>query len=412
LASEPPPAPGLYHYLRQAEGENTRFHLRIDHSGAGLLLANATAAARLSAPGVVIAKGLLDGDSPQVIGRRLVRRFHSVTPEDAAADLEQVRQIIATLAAPGDNYPILNLADPAFVGQAEPLDKPLSADLPLAEPARVVPLLDRLWDLGIPHVTFIAGEQPNPAALVRLVEHAEDLGLIAGVRGRGSVLAEGSLIQDLAAAGVDHVNLLYLSASPEVHDALAGAGDHQAAEEALSRTEKSEVCAVAEVALVQSTVSAMEATIAALVRGGVTNVCFYALAADDPASAGGALPADALLPAAKLVEELADESQVRFLWYPPVRFDPGRPLDRQVCLGPRCSGDHAVRVEPDGTVIPPRGPRLSAGNLFNDTWETIHGSAAFEQYRRRLAADTHCPDCPGLAICAADCPRDRAGWAE
>jgi hypothetical protein len=29
-----------------------------------------------------------------------------------------------------------------------------------------------------------------------------------------------------------------------------------------------------------------------------------------------------------------------------------------------------------------------------------------------VESDTHCGQCPGLAICAADCPRAPAGWAE
>ena len=88
------------------------------------------------------------------------------------------------------------------------------------------------------------------------------------------------------------------------------------------------------------------------------------------------------------------------------------PLGEQVCRGPRCGGDTAVRVEPDGAVIPARGPYASAGNLLEDDWETIERSEVFQRYRRRVESDTHCDECPGLAICAADCPREPAGWAD
>jgi radical SAM protein with 4Fe4S-binding SPASM domain len=405
-------APGLYPYHREAGGTYTRFHLRVDSSGSGLLLANATAAAWLAASGVIIAKAILEGDSDDTIFQRLDDCFRDVTRQTVTEDVRCVREAIDALDSPGDNYPIVNLADPSFTPQTVRLDRPLSADVPLAQPERLVPILDRMWDLGIPHVTILAGKDPDPAGLVRAVERAEDLGLIAGVRARASDLVQGSLIKDLAMAGVDHIDVLYLSAQPEVHDALGGAGDHRNAVAALAQIRDNEVCPVADVALVDATTQTIEDTLEGLGTEGITNVAFYAIAVADAPASHPALTRNDLVQAAELIEETADEWQVRYLWYPPVRFDPGKTLAEQVCRGPRCSGDHAVRVEPDGRVILARGPYRPAGNLLTDDWSAIRQQDAFHRYRQRVETDTHCDQCPGLAICAADCPRDPAGWAE
>ena len=404
--------PGLYHYLRETDEAYTRFHLRVDGNGQGLLVANATAAARLNPTGVLISKGLLDGAGEETLLRRLSGSFRGFTLQRAKNDIARVRQLVADLEAPGDNYPILNLTDPLSTARAVLLERPLSADVLLAEPEKLVPILDRLWELAIPHVTLIAGERPDPQWLVRAVERAEDLGMIAGVRARGSDLAEGSLIRDLAQAGVDHLDVLYLSKDPEIHDALAGAGDHRRAQEAFARTCENEVCPVADVVLARPTLERIEEILEGLTALGVRNAGFVAIAAPAGQETSEALSPDELVQVAEVVEESADELGARLLWYPPLRFDVNVALAEQVRRGRRCSGDTAVRVEPDGSVIPARGPFQAAGNLLVDDWERIRNHEVYRKYRRHVEASSYCSACPGLAICAADCPRDPEGWAK
>ncbi len=406
---------GLYHYMCEAEGTYTRFHLRVELDGSGMLLANATAAARLSPAGVVMAKSLLEGESEGAIERDLVARFRGVSRQVIRGDLERVKGLIDDLAAPGDNYPIINLEDAALSPSETQLMAPLRADVPLIEPERLVPIIDRLWEVGIPHVTFLAPENPNAGHLVRAVERAEDAGMIAGVRGRGSILVEGTLVKDLALAGVDHVTVVYASTQRDIHDALCGDGDQAAAEWVMAAAHQYEVCPVAEMPLVEETLDTADEALAELWASGVTNISFFAIAAPDDApleQRDGAIRASAMPQVAALVEETAHEVQVRHLWQPPVLRNPRKSLATQVREGPRCSGDVAVRVEPDGAVIPPRGPYQSAGNLLSDPWDAVWEHPAFRIYRERIVAPTRCDICPGLAICAADCPREPAGWSQ
>ncbi len=165
----------------------------------------------------------------------------------------------------------------------------------------------------------------------------------------------------------------------------------------------------------ETTVDELEEIAGALLGQGITNHLYFALACpddDQDAQKAGAVKASALPQVAAVIEESAEEAAARFQWAPPVRFDSTRPLAEQVLAGPRTSADCTVRVQQDGSVLPPRGPAVCAGNLLTDTWEDIWNHPCFERYRERLVMPTRCPDCPGLAICAAACPKDPASWSD
>jgi radical SAM protein with 4Fe4S-binding SPASM domain len=412
---QPPPKTrtvpsGLYHYMKEVDGDYTRFHLRVDRDGRGMLLANASAAAHLTISGVLIAQQLLEGADDEQIRKQMVANFRGATEEDVRRDMAQVQGVIDQLAAPGDTYPVMNLDDVAFSAREAQLIAPLRADVPLAPPDRLGPILEKLWAVGVPNVCILAPENPDASALIRAVERAEDLGLIAGVRARASEVQDSTLLANLAMAGVDYVTLPFASATPEIHDALMRQGDHAAALRVFEMVLNQEVCPVAEVALVEATLPGLEETLATLQQARVANVSFVAVATTGDAQ-GGALAAHSLPPLVVTIEEFSAEAQVRMLWQPPVEYDPAIPLPEQVRRGPRCSGDVAVRVESDGDVFPPRGPAQSAGNLLAQPWEEIWGHAAFRLYREQVEEASRCEACPGLALCRVVCPRERTSWS-
>jgi len=409
-----PVQPGLYHVMQETEGTFTRLHLRVENDGSGMLVANAMAAARLSPSGVVIAKGLMEGWPQDRILQTLKASFSGATEATMRADIETVSALIEQIKTPGDTYPVFNLEDVAISPYGAQLIAPLEASLPLAEPEIVAPLLDRLWEIGIPHVTFLAPDGFQTDSLIRAVERAEDLGMIAGVRSRASNLNDEGLLADLRQAGVDHITFLYAANNPEMHDAICGSGDYAAAQAVLAWLEENQISAIAEIPLVQTTLDVLHETVDTLIEEGADNFVFVAFATTDPAvaSTDGVFHSEGMAQVAATVEDIANMAQARFIWDPPVERDPVTPLAEQVRSGPRCSGDVAVRVEPNGTIIPPRGPYASAGNVLTDSWESIWGDDVFRTYRERVTAPTRCEVCPGLAICAADCPRDRNGWAQ
>jgi hypothetical protein len=313
--------------------------------------------------------------------------------------------LFARLANPGDTYPIITYEDTAFSPYEARMIAPLQATLPLAEPTQMKHLLGRLWEVGVPHVTLLAPPHGDAAPLVQAVERAEDLGMIAGVRGLSSDLHTVELLRDLALAGVDYVMLPYASPAAATHDELYGEGDHAAAEHAFATTQEYEVCPVAEVPLIEATFESFDTTLHALHTHGVEQASLFAIAAargSAPEQQSGALSAAALRQLASTIAETSYQMTVRTTWQPPMLRNPDHALSEQLQRGPRCLGDVAVRIEPDGSVVPPSGAYQSAGNLLRDPWERIWQHPAFRIYRERTPRPTNESGLPDLTSGATD----------
>ena len=407
-------APGLYHYTRLQGDFPVRFHLRIDPDGAGLLLANASEAAHLSPVGVAMVRGALEGLDDTEIIQRVRAGFAGGGVAQVTRDLEGVRKLLADLLTPEDNYPITNFGGAGATPERRRLLAPYQAYVTQGDSPAIEPLLRELWEVGVPQVTFLAQPDLPPQGLVRLVECAEDIGMIAGIRAAASWLPEG-VLRDAGMAGLDFLALVLASASTAEHDLLAGPGDLATFTQAVEACHDMELCPVAQVPLTDRNTDELPEIVEFASQQAIRNFAFFALACldgDEEQDAAGALPARALPQVATMVTECAEECGARFLWAPPVRFDARKTLADHVIAGPRAGAEASIRVETDGTVYAPRGPREPCGNLLRQTWDAIWRHPAFTRYRDIVEAPSRCPTCPGLALCAAACPKDPTGWSD
>jgi radical SAM protein with 4Fe4S-binding SPASM domain len=420
-------SPGLYHFVRPMDGRYLRYHLRVETSGQALLVAAASEAARLSPAGAVAARGLLEGRS----ARELAGELSAHGAGDAVRD---VQQLLAHLGQPSVRYPIFNLADPAL-DRPTGLLAPFQADLVVGLGPLSPLIFERLWQAGIFHVRLILDPSSHVTDLVETVERAEDLGIITGLRARAGQLAEEGRVERLAAAGLDYVVLPW-GVTVERHDRLYGAGDHPCFQACLERIADREMTVVAQAPLMPDVLPHLESGLDGLLERGVDHVELLAIARRDedgghgsPAHGERAVLSAALSAAAAegdesrpfgarrlrqlaaWIEDLACARRMQLIWLPPVECAAGQSAEAAARGGPRAGGDVTIRVEPDGEVIPPRGPYTSAGNLLVDDWSQIWSHSALDRYRRLVETNTHCHECPGLAICAAECPAEPRGWA-
>lgn len=368
--------PGLFNFVREADGRVLRYHLRIERDGSGLLIANANEACRLSPSGVRIAHRLLEKVEPARVEAELRRTFRGLSAATAKADVAHVRAVIDEMVQPGSRFPITSLDDASQL-RHRMLSAPLVADVELPELARGKELLGKLWSAAVPQSVLLVAEGDGRETIVALVEHAEDLGMIVGVRGRATDLGDDDSWKTLARCGLDRADVFYAHPDATVHDALFGAGDHALATAAFAALRALEVCPVAVVPLVASTWNAFAETARALRDAEVTTLIVYAVIGDSEP----ALPRAALAQATAHAKETADALGVTVLWASPVVVENGADPLASVRRGPRTAGEAAIHVTRDGTVHAADGPSATAGNLLRDPWEQIWASPAFASER-------------------------------
>ncbi len=291
-----------------------------------------------------------------------------------------------------------------------PAPPPQLADVPLSDPQQLRPIFSRLAAWGVPRLNVIIGDEPQSEDLLQAARQALQLGLSVGVRGRASDLARAELLSELAAAGVCEIEIPFLSAIGEVHDALAGASDYRSALRTMDIRAGDKLTLAAQIVLVPSTWKTIERTLQLIEDRGVRELRFWAIACRDDEPSSWAISANELIAAAQWIEQAA-AGKIKLSWHPPRRFDPVQTLARQVRRGPRAAAD-AVRVEPDGRVILPIGPETSAGNVLQEDWKSIARSEVIRGWKRRRTTAVRCAKCPGLAACEGGCLADVANWVE
>ncbi len=230
------------------------------------------------------------------------------------------------------------------------------------------------------------------------------------LRGRASNLAHGGLFSELAETGVRGVEVPFLSAIAEVHDALAGPGDYRRVLQMMDSLGAVKRPLQVQVVLVPSTWNTIERTLQLLDDRGIGEIRWFPIACPDGEPSSWAISASELVAAAQWIEQ-SNQSRFQFTWYPPLRFDPKRTLAEQVRRGPRSAAD-TVRIEPDGRVIVPVGPADSAGNLLQSDWKAISRNETYRVWSRQRKVSVRCGKCPGLALCESGCLREMANWSE
>jgi uncharacterized radical SAM superfamily Fe-S cluster-containing enzyme len=232
--------PALHHYERQTEHERARLHLRIDADGSGQLLVNASRVVHLNPTAAYMTRLALE-ETPEEKALQEIRKRYRVSKQQAQNDYAQIRTQIDELSRP-DGACALHELDLEVIApfSARP-SAPYRLDLALtyrcnndcahcynARPRDFQELdtrqwkaiIDRAWEIGIPHIVFTGGEPTLRRDLPELVAYAERKGQITGLNTNGRRVSDPDYVQKLVQAGLDHVQITLESHDAAIHDQM------------------------------------------------------------------------------------------------------------------------------------------------------------------------------------------------
>ena len=424
-----PPKPGVFHQIRQ-EGENkARLHLRIEEDGSGVLLVNANRIFHLNPTAAYMAY-LAMNRLPEVEAIRNLVRVFRVSRLNAEKDYHAFQEQFHVLTDPAGGCPVCDLDLEMIAPFSHQPSRPYRMDLALTyrcnnacahcynARSRAFPeldtqswieILDRLWDIGIPHVVFTGGEPTLRDDLPDLIAHAEHKGQITGINTNGRRLKDQQWVQRLVNAGLDHVQVTLESHDPKIHDQMvAREGAWEDTVAGLRNALDSRLFVMTNTTLLQNNAPYLEETLKFLAHLGVPTIGLNALIYSGKGlTVNSGLPEGDLPPLLNFAREYTDRNGQRLIWYTPTQYCHFDPVQMELGVKGCTAALYNMCIEPDGSVLPCQSYYSSLGSLLNSSWDEIWNHELAVSLRNRHNLPEKCSTCLLIAECGGGCPLAR-----
>ena len=421
----------VLHHLKIQEGpyNGLRLHLRLEKDGSSVLVINASRVLFLNKTATDIVYSFTKSETQEQTIKHLLKKY-KIDKETATKDYQETLYSINTFAKTPDVCPVSYLN----VQKIEPFQKQLTApyrmDLALTYqcnnkcihcyaggPKQTSELttqqwtatIDKLHDLGIPHIVFTGGEPTLKDYLPNLIAHTQKRGLASGLVTNGRKLQNKTYLQNLITAGLDHLQITVESHNPQIHDKITNTpGSWQETIQGLKNAIETKSYTTTNTTLNQHNVGNIEKTIDFLyslsLRQFSCNSLIYSGKAPDIAKTF-AIEESALEPILTRIIDKARLLGMEFTWYTPTQYCETDPLELELGLKTCSACRINMAIEPDGTVIPCQSYTTSPlGNILTDKWKTIWNHPTCQKIREREYAPEKCHECPSLNTCGAGCP--------
>ncbi|MCJ7693913.1 MAG: radical SAM protein [Anaerolineaceae bacterium] len=352
---------GFFEYHSKPEEElQYRLHLRVEPTGEGVLIVNASTVLHLNQTAVEIVH-LIMQDIPldDVINK--LRKRYNASKDQITKDTVLIRDRIMTLISTPDLDPVTYLGMERQAPHSE-LSAPYRLDCaltyklnsghdPMSAPRDRVSkdlttqewlsIIKKAFDAGIPHIIFTGGEPTLREDLPELLLACENLGMVTGLISDGVKLVDRDYVLKLIANGLDHLMLLF------------DPGD-KAFWKTLEMILKEDLFTTVHLTLTPEL--DLQPIIERLAEMKVNAI---SLSTSDP-SLGDSL---------QTLRDLVAINQVELVWDMPAPYSRWNPIAME--LEETGTTFANLYVEPDGDVLPAQGINQVMGNMVTQAWDQI-----------------------------------------
>jgi radical SAM protein with 4Fe4S-binding SPASM domain len=426
--SQPNQAPqsGLHHYRIEGQDEKSRVHLRLDPDGHGTLIVNANRIMHLNPTAALMAYLILE-KTPEQEAVRIVRRQYRVSSSQALADLQSIQFKLTELTRPDGACPIHDLELETIAPFSARPSAPYRMDLAITyrcnndcahcynARARSFPeldtdqwkrVLDKVWELGIPHVVFTGGEPTLRIDLPELIAHAEQNGQITGLNTNARRLSDSKFVESLVEAGLDHVQVTVESSDEAIHDKMVGCqGAFPQTIAGLKNALASPLFVMTNTTMLKTNVETIPDTLDFLAGMGVPTIGLNALIySGKGATVGTGLIDRELHPLLEIARAKTEMRGQRLIWYTPTEYCGFDPMSLDLGVKGCTAALYNMCVEPDGSVLPCQSYYQPLGNILNDSWDSIWNHKLSVKLRERQELPQKCSGCALVSECGGGCP--------
>lgn len=359
---------GIYHYQAPPYADFPyRLHLRIEPSGDGILIIDASTILHLNQTAAEYAYHLVNETPLEGVVKQIAGRYQ-ISKERVRSDFQDLKERIFALIDFPDLDPVSYLEferDAPYSGEISApyrLDCALTYSLPQGADSEAAPtkrvdrelsseewvtIIDKAWHVGIPHIVFTGGEPTLRKDLPDLISHAEANGQVTGLLTDGIQLADPAYLNTLLQTGLDHLMVTLNPQNKKVWKAL-------------------------EIILPQDLFTTVHITITQENADQVPKILdqlkMIEVNAVSLSNRGPEL--DAVLQDAR---DKAAEIDLPLVWDLPVPYSSRNPVALETVEDavPDGAGKSWLYVEPDGDVLPAQGVNQVLGNFLRDGWDSI-----------------------------------------
>ncbi len=267
-------------------------------------------------------------------------------------------------------------------------------------------MLDKAWELGIPHIIFTGGEPTLREDLPELIAHAERNGQITGLNTNARRLSDERYVGKLVKAGLDHVQITVESSQADIHDEMVQCkGAYTQTIKGLQNALASPLFVMTNTTMLRTNRHTISATLDFLADTGVPTVGLNALIhSGRGAAVGTGLPESELAPLLETAREKTAARGQRLIWYTPTEYCHFDPMALDLGVKGCTAALYNMCVEPDGGVLPCQSYYHPLGNFLKNDWDSIWNHELAIRLRERKGLPQKCAGCALLAECGGGCP--------